>query len=174
MASENQWGFIRRLFDDAVASSLHYSFATVNPDGTPHVTPIGSLILTRENMGFYFEVFSDQLPRNLQTNQRICVLAVNSSPLFWLTSLFLGKFTAPPAVRLIGYAGERRKATDHEKRLMRKRIGRFKALKGYKVLWGKLDHVRDLHFEAIEPILLGKMTEALWQPPLQKRELSEG
>ena len=170
MAPENQWALIRRLFDDAIASSLHYSIATVNPDGTPHITPIGSLILTKENKGFYFEVFSHQLPRNLQSNQRICVLAVNSSPLFWLASLFLGKFTAPPAVRLTGYAGERRKATDHEKRLMCKRIGRFKALKGYKVLWGKLDHVRDLHFEAVEPILLGKMTEAVWEAPVEKTD----
>jgi len=170
MTPENQWALIRRLFDDAVASSLHYSIATVNPDGTPHVTPIGSLILTKENKGFYFEVFSNQLPRNLQTNQRICVLAVNSNPLFWLTSLFLGKFSAPPAIRLIGYAGERREATDHERRLMHKRIGRFKSLKGYKVLWGKLEHVRELHFEAAEPILLGKMTQALWQPALESSE----
>ncbi len=167
MDAKNQWAIIHHLFDDAIASSLHYSIATVNPDGTPHVTPIGSLIFTKENKGFYFEVFSNKLTRNLQTNQRICVLAVNSNPLFWLTSLFLGRFTALPAIRLIGYAGERRKATDYERRLMHKRIRRFKSLKGYKILWGRLEHVRELHFEAVEPILLGKMTEDFWQSSLE-------
>jgi hypothetical protein len=39
------WALVKRSF----RSSLHYVFASVNADGTPHVTPIGSLLLKGAN-----------------------------------------------------------------------------------------------------------------------------
>ena len=48
---ETAWALVNRSF----RSPLHYAFASVNPDGTPHVTPIGSLLLREdEPTGFYF------------------------------------------------------------------------------------------------------------------------
>src|ERR1700724_845622 len=59
---ESAWALVNRSF----RSSLHYAFASVNADGTPHVTPIGSLMLRHdEPTGFYFELFTKQLPHNL-------------------------------------------------------------------------------------------------------------
>ncbi len=73
-----QWDVIKKIFQDAFNSSFHYAIATVNIDGTPHVTPIGSLMLGEDRKGFYFEGYVSALSRNLQHNKRVCVLAVNS------------------------------------------------------------------------------------------------
>ena len=55
---QTAWALVKRSF----RSSLHYAFASVNADGTPHVTPIGSLLLKEEEpSGFYFELFTTGL-----------------------------------------------------------------------------------------------------------------
>ena len=114
MRIDGQWKEIKELFRQSFKSSFHYAIATVNGDGEPHVTPIGSLILGEPGRGLYFEEFPTQLPRNLQNNKRVCVLAVNSSRWFWIKSLVGGKFAGPPAVRLYGTVGEVREATEKE------------------------------------------------------------
>ena len=100
------WSQIRQIFRDTFASCSHYAIASVDKDGTPHVTPIGSLMLTEPGKGIYFEKFTSQLPKNYRHNPNITVLAVNSGRWFWLKSLLSGKFKQTPAIRLIGTAGE--------------------------------------------------------------------
>ena len=112
MEINHHWNKIRKLFIIAFRSSFHYSIATVNENGSPHVTPIGSLFLRRNNTGFFFDDFLGNTSRNFERNQRVCILALNSGKFFWIKSLFLGKFKTPVAVRLNGTVGEQRKATE--------------------------------------------------------------
>ncbi|QED47913.1 hypothetical protein [Cytobacillus dafuensis] len=50
---------------DVASQSYGFSFASVNPDGTPHVTPhvtpIGSLILSKDEPKVY--IFKSSLPK---------------------------------------------------------------------------------------------------------------
>ena len=55
------------------------SFAKTNHDGAPHVTPIGSLILTDPGEACFFEVRTRQLSRNLDFGGPIAALGVISS-----------------------------------------------------------------------------------------------
>jgi uncharacterized protein len=86
------WKEVKSLFKKSFRSSFHFSVATVTEDGEPHVTPIGSLILGEPGHGFYFEEFPQHLPRNLGSNKKICVMAVNSNKWYWLKSLVMGRF----------------------------------------------------------------------------------
>lgn len=157
-----QWDAMRKIFQDAFNSSFHYAIATVNKDGTPHVTPIGSLILGEDRKGFYFEGYVNALSRNLSQNNRVCVLAVNSGTWSLLRSFFLGRITQPPGVRLMGTASERREATKQEMDQFRKRFRMFRMFKGYDLVWGNLRYVRDIHFDAYEPVRLGSLTRSVW------------
>ena len=158
--TQRQWVRIRHLFQNAchgtVRRGMKYaSIATVNQDGSPHVTPVGSLILGDDRKGFYFEEFSRHMSRNLQQNQKVCIQVVNDSYWFWLKALLLGKFSAPVGVRLIGTAGERRIATSEEIKKFRRMIGPFRVFKGCRLTWSKMNHVREIHFGAFEPIETG-------------------
>ena len=157
------WNKIRKVFEDSFKSSFHYSIATVNEDGSPHVTPIGSLFLGDDQKGFYFEEYVSALAKNLRHNKRVCVLAVNSSKFSLLKTLLLGKMTTPPGVRLMGTVSEKREATPEEFALFKKRFGKYRMFKGYDKLWGKLRHVREIHFDAFEPVRIGTMTRDLWK-----------
>jgi hypothetical protein len=159
---EQHWPTIRQVFGVARRSSMHFTIASINSDGTPHVSPIGSIFLTEPGRGFYFELFTRNLPRNLQQNQRICVMAVNSGKFFWLRSLFQGAFPQPPAIRLLGFAGNRRKATPEEQEQGRRMVAAVRFFKGYDLLWRKVDYVRDLFFDGFVPVRLGAMTKSLW------------
>ena len=157
------WGTIRSVFDEAYESCLHFAVATVNEDGSPHVTPIGALILREDQTGFYFEENPVRLPRNLTVNPRVCVLALNADKLFWGTALVSGKFPTPPAVRLSGLAGQLRPATPDEITLWQEKIALAKGTKGYQLLWSSFSHVRDIAFDSFEPVDVGEMTGELWQ-----------
>ena len=100
MRIDEHWTEIKQLFRQSFKSSFHYAIATVNENGEPHVTPIGSLILGKPGRGLYFEEFPKQLPRNFQTNKQVCVLVVNSSRWFWIKSL-IGESLS--ALRLCAY-----------------------------------------------------------------------
>ncbi len=160
-AIEQNWSQIKKLFSDSFYSSLHYAIASVNERGEPHVTPIGSLVLTTPGHGFYFEEFTQKLPQNLTVNQQICVLAVNSSKWYWVRSLCLGRFSHHPAIRLFGTAGQKRLATAQEKALWLKRVKKLRLSKGYRLMWNNMQQVRDIHFTHIEWVNLGPMTDAL-------------
>jgi len=163
MKISHHWETIRKIFEEAYKSCSHFAIASVDKDGSPHVTPIAALFLRPDHTGFYFEEHPLKLPENLKRNPRVCVLAVNADKLFWAKSLMEGKFSAPPAVRLIGTAGELREATSEEKDAWQRRIALAKVTRGYHLLkWGGFGHVRDIRFESFEPVNLGEMTKGLW------------
>ncbi|GAG80953.1 unnamed protein product, partial [marine sediment metagenome] len=81
---------------------------------------------------------------------------------FWARSLMDGKFSTPPAVRLMGTVGEAREATSEEIAEWQERIALAKGLKGYHLMWEQMGRVRDIWFEAFKPVYLGKMTDGLW------------
>jgi hypothetical protein len=156
------WNTICDVVQRTLKTKGFCAMATVNPDGSPHVTPIGSLFLHTPGQAYYFEKFPKTMRRNLDRNSRVCVLAVHGG--FWstLASLFRGRFTTAPGVRLLGRAGEQRPATEEEERRWRERIKVFRRLKGYDLLWGEMAHVRDIRFDSFEPVSLGLMTKGLW------------
>ena len=158
MDIHTDWHLIKRLFRTSFASSFHYAIATVTEDGKPHVTPIGSLILGSPGHGMYFEEFPSRLPGNLSTNSQLCVLAVNSSKWFWLTSLIRGRFYSMPADRLLGEAGEVRNATAREMALWQKRVRSVRFTRGHAKIWRDMQAVRDIKFTGIEPVHIGEMT----------------
>jgi len=161
MEIRNHWDEIRKIFEEAYKSCFHYAVATVNPDGSPHITPIGGLFLRDDKTGFYFEEFPSRLPRNLKQNPRICVMAINADKLFWGKALMDGKFPSPPGVRLLGKASAVREGTKQEIDLWQKKVGFTHSMKGYKLMWEGMHHVRDIQFDAFEPIELGAMMAGL-------------
>ncbi|MBW2564118.1 MAG: pyridoxamine 5'-phosphate oxidase family protein [Deltaproteobacteria bacterium] len=156
------WEDVKELFKKSFKSSFHYAIATVNEDGGPHVTPIGSLILGKLGYGFYFEEFPRQLPNNFKINKQVCVLAVNSSRWFWFKSLVAGRFSSPPAVRLHGTVGEIREATEKEIKLWHNRVKPVSFSKGHAMMWTNMKMVREIEFTRIEPVHMGEMTRDTW------------
>lgn len=146
------WNTICACFAGAMESSFHCTVASVGEDGSPRATPIGSLMLGSDRKGFYFEEYSRGLAKNLKTNKRVCVLAVNTSKRLWFKMLLFGEFTETFAVRLMGLAGEKRGATDEEIALFRDRVSSYRMLKGHDLLWGNLTQVRDITFDSFEPV----------------------
>lgn len=161
MDIKTDWSKIRRHFTKSFRSNLYISIASVDLENNPTVTPIGSLFLNDNQTGFYFEKYPSKLPNHAKTNRNICALAVNSNRLFWLKSLFKGKFGDYPAIKLYGQLGERRKATEKETNRLNRRMKTTKGLKGNKYLWDEMEFVREITFEKAEKINLGKMTAEL-------------
>lgn len=155
------WDMIKGTLQVAMKSSRHLSFATVTEDGSPHVTPIGSLILRDDCTGYYFEEYTKQMPANLKNNQNVSILAVNSGFWFWIKSLYSGNFSSHPGIRLHGKVGDRRLATEGEIAAWQNRVKSARKTKGYELIWKNLKYVRDIQFNAFEPITAGKMTKNL-------------
>jgi hypothetical protein len=161
MDLQTNWLEIRNHFNKSFRTNFHVSIASVDNENNPTVTPIGSLFLNSNQTGFYFEKFPTKLPKNSEQNKNICVLGVNSNALFWLTSLFKGRFSSYPAIKLYGKLGDRRKATEIEIQRLNTRMNATKWLKGNEYLWGRMEHVRDITFTKAEKVNLGTMTENL-------------
>lgn len=157
------WPQIRRTFYEGLRSNLHIAVATVDRDGNPHVTPIGSLLLQREPSGFFFDIFSKKMLTNLETNQTVCIMAVASRKRMWLSALLRGRFKRPPGVRLYGRMGERRPSTPEEVARGKRLLPKTGWTKGHKLLWNDLSHVRDIHFHDWAPVQLGEMTRGIWR-----------
>jgi hypothetical protein len=155
------WAMIRKHFRKCFHSSLHVSIASIDTENHPTSTPIGSLFLNDDQTGFYFEKYPTKLRTLSPSNKSVCVLAVDSSKLFWLKSLFAGKFHSYPAIKLYGELGERRSPSELELRALKRRMRSTKRLKGHKYLWEKMDAVREISFTRAEKINLGKMTRHL-------------
>ena len=161
MDIKTDWTSIKHHFSKSFRSNFYISIGSVDSENNPTVTPIGSLFLNDNQSGFYFEKYPSKLPIHAITNRNICALGVNSSKIFWLKSLFKGKFSNYPAIKLYGQLGERRKATAKEIIRLNRRLKITKGLKGNKYLWGKMEFVRDITFTKAEKINLGKMTDDL-------------
>ncbi len=157
------WETIQMAFQSSLGSSMHYAVATVNEDGSPHVTPIGALFLRENRTGFYFDEFPVNMSKNLERNPRVCILAVNSNPTFWQKSLLAGKFEAPPAVRLLGSVGKKREGTKEEIAMWQNHVKLAQGTKGYDLMWKNMRMARDIYFDSFEPVLMGEMTQVLWQ-----------
>lgn len=146
-----KWQNIRRNFRHGFATNLHVSIATVNADGQPNVTPIGSFFLNKaEFSGFYFEIFTTNIPQNAAVNPMVCIMSVNSGKWFWLKSLLFGKFNTPPMTKIYGTLAERRPATPDEINRGNRRLGRLKILPGGKKLFGSMPMVRTIRFHSFE------------------------
>ncbi|MGB1310762.1 MAG: pyridoxamine 5'-phosphate oxidase family protein [Leucothrix sp.] len=156
------WPKILEALNSGKKSNRFFSIATVNSDGTPHVTPIGHAFFNDNMTGYYFDQFSAAMPRNFESNKNICLMSVNSSTLFWLKSLYIGKFSAPPAIRLMGTVGERRDANQKELERLHQSISVTSRLRGHKLLWGNLTKVRDMQFSAFSPAKYPIMCDELW------------
>lgn len=152
------WSIIRQHFNKSFKTNFHVSIASVDANNNPTVTPIGSLFLNDNQTGFYFEKFTSKLPLHVNTNKNICVLGVNSNRLYWIKSLFKEKFSTPPAIKLYGELGEKRKATEKEIKRLNRRMQITKGLRGNTYLWGNMNFIRIVHFKKAEKINLGKMT----------------
>ena len=160
------WRTIQMVFQESLGSSMHYAVATVNEDGSPHVTPIGALFLRENKTGFYFDEFPVSMSRKLERNPWVCILAVNSNPTFWQKSLLAGKFETPPAVRLKGFAGKKREGTKEEIAMWQNHVKLARGTKGYDLMWKNMRMVRDIYFDSFEPVSCGErgeMTQDLWK-----------
>ena len=60
------WPLIR----STLARTFDFSVASIRPDGHPHVTPIGSLMLRPDRTGIFIEKFTSTLPNNLEHDAR--------------------------------------------------------------------------------------------------------
>lgn len=160
MVDPEQWDELRRLSSEVFWSGFHFAIASVTPEGAPHVTPIGSLMLdARPGRAFFFQEFTRQLPLNLEADSRICILGVNSGLAFWLGALLRGKFPRRPAFRLTGrVVGPPRPARSEELGRWRRRLRLLSWTPGYQALWGRLTTVRDVEIDQLLPVHLGTMT----------------
>ncbi|MEM1328808.1 MAG: pyridoxamine 5'-phosphate oxidase family protein [Bacteroidota bacterium] len=156
-----EWDVIRTHFNKSFRSNFYVSIASVDAEGHPTVTPIGSLFLNDNQTGFYFEKFPSKLPEHAKSNPNVCLLGVNSGVFFWLKSLFRNTFSDYPAIKLYGELGERRVASKGEIKRLNRRMKLTKGLKGNTYLWGDMQYVRDMKFVSAEKINLGKMTKSL-------------
>jgi len=157
------WETIQMVFQESRGSSTHYAVATVNADGSPHVTPIASLFLRDDKTGFYLDEFPVNMSRNLELNPRVCIMAVNSDLKFSIKSFLAGKYEAPPAVRLMGSVGKKREGTAKEIAMWQNHVKLARGTKGYDVMWKNMRMVRDIYFDSFEPVLMGEMTQDLWK-----------
>ena len=157
MNLHDDWDDIRRIF----ARSLYASIATVDADGHPHVTPIGSLVLDSEpGRGFWFERFTTALPDHLDHDTHLCAMAVDTRLGLWGRALITGRFPSAPGIRLRGHAGARRPATEREVEWFQRRVRPTRWTRGYRLLWGGMASGREVVFEQALPIRLGRM----WPP----------
>ena len=154
MNLSDDWPEIRRIFARAFFSSI----ATVTADGQPHVTPIGSLVLLDEpGRGFYFERFTATLPRHLERDAQLCAMAIDTRWSLWLPSLIRGRFPTAPGLRLAGRASKRRAASERETELFLRRVRPVRFTRGYKLLWDGMAHGREVRFDRVLPLRIGRM-----------------
>jgi hypothetical protein len=158
---QTAWPQIAALCRASFRSSLHFAIGSNGADGHPHLTPIGSLLALEPGRALYFDLFAGGLRARLDADPRVCVMAVDSSRWTWLRALWSGHFTHAPALRLYGRAGVRRPATAEEKARFHKRVGWLLKLKAARMMWERLDHVRELHFDTCQPVRIGALTRGL-------------
>ncbi len=162
--SDQQWNNILKYFGDSthVDSSPiipYCAFSTVNEDGSPRVAPYTSLVLGETPQGFYFDELSRKTTANLERDQRICVLIVKRDKWFWIKSVVFGRYKHPPGIRLIGRVGKKRDATEQEISAYKSPLKRLKRFKGYKPMWGIMEHGREIYFDDYETVKCGPIPE---------------
>lgn len=162
MCSQREWTKIQETLARGQASSMYCAIATLDAQGMPNVTPVGTVFLRDDQSGYFFDHYATSLGRNIDANPKVCVMAVNSGKWFWAKSLLLGRFASPPGVRLYGEAGPRREATATEIALIERRVKAAQILKGGRALWSGFSHVRDIRFSDYRPVMYPVMMDGLW------------
>ncbi|MFT5592816.1 MAG: pyridoxine/pyridoxamine 5'-phosphate oxidase [Oceanicoccus sp.] len=162
MELSDHWNEITSVVNSGQKSSLHCSIATVDDQGMPNVTPIGTVFLRSNLTGYFFDSYTSKLAANLEHNNKACLSAVNTKTSFWFKSLLKGKFLSPPGVRLYGTVSQLREATEEEIAAVNKRIKPLSWSKGSKLIWSSFTHVRDIEFNDFRPVQYPKMMEHLW------------
>ncbi|MGC4060888.1 MAG: pyridoxamine 5'-phosphate oxidase family protein [Aquabacterium sp.] len=157
MDIDTDWPLIRQVFEAGLRASRHCAIASVNAQGRPHVTPIGFIFLRDDKTAFYFEQYTRALPANFEHSRQVCLMTVNGGAGFWLRSLWRGRFLSYPGIRLYGEVGERRKANPQELATLAARIGGARHLRGSKLIWSDLAHVRDIRITGVEPVKYPRM-----------------
>ena len=147
------WLKIRKF----VNTRTYYCTASVYENDEIRSFPIGSLKVGRNGDSGYFELFA----KSVKEGDRINFLAVDVGILFWLRSLLSGKFPHPPAIRLSGQIGPRRKATDREIEGWKRKVGWLLKTKGGQLLWSRPQYLREVTFDRAGQANLGKMTKHL-------------
>lgn len=162
MNIKTHWDEIKRVVERGQKSAIHCAIASVDQDGCPNVTPVGTVFLRDDQTGFYFDQYTNALAKNLTTNPNICLMTVNTKSSFWFKSLLKGQFSSPPGVRLYGTVGALRPATTEELAKIEKRIRPTRWMKGSRLLWSDFTHVRDIQFTSFRPVSYPVMMEGLW------------
>ena len=162
MNLKENWQKVKKVLENGQASTVYCSIATVNPDGTPHITPVGTVFLGDDQTGYFFDHYAETLGENIDTNPNVCIMAVNGGKIYWFRSLFKGKFVSPPGVRLYGKVGPIRPATAEEIEKIERRVKPAKLLKGARMLWTDFTHVRDIEFTSYKPITYPMMMDGMW------------
>ena len=163
MELRDNWEQVKSVFAAGLKTTGYCAIATVGADGWPHVTPIGFIFLRDDFSAYYFEEYTQKMRSNIEHDPRVSLLAVNSGALFWLRSLYDGKFASAPGIRLTGLAGERRLASESERAAYLARASRFRRLKGYKLIWSDLRYVREIKLQGFSPVSYPRMTDHLWK-----------
>ncbi|WP_154223226.1 pyridoxamine 5'-phosphate oxidase family protein [Marinicella rhabdoformis] len=145
---------IKPVFSQAVFCSV----ATVNAEGIPHVSPIGSVVLNDRNSGWFFQKFTKNIPLNAEHCEYATIMAVNSGRWFWLKSLIKGSFKQPPAMRILVKLGQVRPATEKEGQKFKRRVNIFKRTRGFDMMWKDMSHIRDFEVIEYKPVFIGQMT----------------
>lgn len=157
------WRIIYSVFKRAQNAGLCHNFSTINEDGTPNITPIGSLVLNANKPGgYYFDVFNRTLSENVDRNPNVAILAVDSRKLFWLKSVFARKFKTPPAIRLVGKVSARRPALPEEVKRCLDEVKPLKRIGASKTLGKRLKHLRQVEFARVDVVNIGAMTNQRW------------
>ncbi len=78
MDLRTHWDEIKRVVERGQKSAIHCAIASVDQDGCPNVTPVGTVFLRNNQTGFYFDQYTNALAKNLETNPNICLMAVNT------------------------------------------------------------------------------------------------
>jgi hypothetical protein len=160
--SPADWQAIRDVLRGALRSSLQVGIASLNPDGSPHVTPIGSLFLGDLGQGFYFEAYAKTLAQNIEHDPRICVSLTNSDRWRFLVAIARGRAGYPFGVRLHGTAGRLRDAMPSEVGQFMRRVRRLRFLRGHGLIWARMRQVRDVQFHSFDLVKIPPLGKVPW------------
>ncbi len=153
MQSDIPWSEVTDLFGKVPSMSI----ATVDEDGSPRVSPIGSVLFSGEGQGYYFEKYPKIMRSNLDRDPRMSILAVAPGFGYWVAALWRGRFKTQPAIRLVCEAEARRKATQEERNAWLAKVRPFRFFKGHDLLWKDMSDLREFKVIRVEPVELGRM-----------------
>jgi uncharacterized protein len=158
MDIKKDWDAIR-LFMNNKADK--YYFASADAEGTPHITPIGSIRLTAPGEGYYLEKYPSTLPAHLAANPKVCILAMHLTKWAFLKGMVRGRLTELPGLRLHATLGLRREATEEEIDNFLRRMSWLKPFKGYDLLWSQMRHVREVRVHGADALTIGPLTRGV-------------